>query len=146
LCVEIKMEVTKKKEQEGQGQESKKPEIDPAIIKELMKGYQRPGDLSGPGGIMEQLIKRLYERVLGAEMTHLFGFTRRAKRPKAKLSRSARSIATGRAKRACSAKMESWISRCPEIRLGSLSRSLSARDNGALGASIPRLSPCTPKG
>ena len=36
---EIKMEVTKKREQEAQGQEGKKPEIDPAIIEELMKGY-----------------------------------------------------------------------------------------------------------
>jgi hypothetical protein len=44
------MEVTKKKEQEAQGQEGKKPEIDPPIIEELMKGYQRPEDLSGPGG------------------------------------------------------------------------------------------------
>jgi putative transposase len=68
------MEVTKKKEQEAQGQEGKKPEIDPAIIEELMKGYQRPEDLSGPGGIMEQLTKRLYERVLGAEMTHYLGY------------------------------------------------------------------------
>ena len=68
------MEVTKKKEQEAQGQEGKKPEIDPAIIEELMKGYQRPEDLTGPGGIMEQLSKRLYERVLGAEMTHYLGY------------------------------------------------------------------------
>src|ERR1700747_3039471 len=68
------MEVTKKKEQEVQGQEGKKPGIDPAIIEELMKGYERPEDLTGPGGIMEQLSKRLYERVLGAEMTHYLGY------------------------------------------------------------------------
>jgi putative transposase len=68
------MEVTKNKEQEAQGQEGKKPEIDPAIIEELMKGYQRPEDLTGPGGIMEQLTKRLYERVLGAEMSHYLGY------------------------------------------------------------------------
>jgi putative transposase len=35
-----------------------------------MKGYERPSDLTGPGGIMEELHKRLYERVLGAELTH----------------------------------------------------------------------------
>ena len=68
------MEVTKKKEQEAQGQEGTKPGIDPAIIEELMKGYQRPEDLTGPGGIMEELSKRLYERVLGAEMTHYLGY------------------------------------------------------------------------
>src|SRR6202000_3536183 len=67
------MEVTKKKEQEAQGQEGKKPGIDPAIIEELMKGYQKPEDLTGPGGIMEQLTKRVYERILGAEMTHYLG-------------------------------------------------------------------------
>ena len=68
------MEVTKKKEQEAQGQEGTMPGIDPAIIEELMKGYQRPEDLTGPGGIMEELSKRLYERVLGAEMTHYLGY------------------------------------------------------------------------
>jgi transposase-like protein len=68
------MEVTKKKDREEQGQEGKKPGIDPAIIEELMKGYQRPEDLTGPGGIMEQLTEGLYERVLGAEMTHYLGY------------------------------------------------------------------------
>jgi transposase-like protein len=68
------MEVTKKKEQAAQGQEGKKAPIDPALIEELMKGYQRPEDLTGPGGIMEQLTKRLYERVLGAEMSHYLGY------------------------------------------------------------------------
>jgi hypothetical protein len=51
------MELTKKKEREEQDQEGKKPEIDPAIVEELMKDYQRPQDLSGSGGIMEQLTK-----------------------------------------------------------------------------------------
>jgi hypothetical protein len=39
------MEVTKKKEQEESGQEGKKAKIDPAIIEELLKGYERPEDL-----------------------------------------------------------------------------------------------------
>jgi putative transposase len=71
------MEVTKKKEREEQGQEGKKPGIDPAIIEELMKDYQRPEDLTGPGGILEELHKRLYERVLGAELTHYLGYAKR---------------------------------------------------------------------
>src|SRR3981189_1400081 len=70
------MEVTKKKEGEEQGQEGKKPGIDPAIIEELMKDYQRPEDLTGAGGILEELHKRLYERVLGAELTHYLGYTK----------------------------------------------------------------------
>src|SRR5882724_7909755 len=70
------MEVTKKKEREEKGQEGKKPGIDPAIIEELMKDYQRPEDLTGPGGILEELHKRLYERVLGAELTHYLGYAK----------------------------------------------------------------------
>src|SRR5258707_4456686 len=70
------MEVTKKKEREEQGQEGKKPGIDPAIIEELMKDYQRPEDLTGAGGILEELHKRLYERVLGAELTHYLGYAK----------------------------------------------------------------------
>jgi hypothetical protein len=43
------MEVTKEKEEDqGGAQEPKKPGIDPAIIEELLKDYQRPEDLSGP--------------------------------------------------------------------------------------------------
>src|ERR1700730_17635072 len=67
------MEVTKK-EVAVESKEVKRPEIDSAIIEELMKGYQRPSDLTGPGGIMEELHKRLYERVLGAELTHYLGY------------------------------------------------------------------------
>src|SRR5258708_36485992 len=70
------MEVTKKKEREEQGQEGKKPGIDPAIIEELMKDYQRPEDLTGAGGILEELHKRLYERGLGAELTHYLGYAK----------------------------------------------------------------------
>src|SRR5271166_1865698 len=39
-----------------------------------MIGYQRPEDMTGPGGILEQLTKRVYERILGAEMTHYLGY------------------------------------------------------------------------
>ena len=30
--------------------------------------------LATPGGILEQLTKRVYERILGAEMTHYLGY------------------------------------------------------------------------
>jgi putative transposase len=42
-----------------------------------MKSCQRPEDMTGPGGILErleQLTKRVYERILGAEMTHYLGY------------------------------------------------------------------------
>lgn len=70
----MEMGVTTDKEQEGQGREGKKSVIAAAVIEELMKDYRRPEDLTGPGGILEQLTKRLYERVLGAEMTHDLGY------------------------------------------------------------------------
>ena len=68
------MEVTKSKEPPQGAKEEQKPELDSAIIDELMKGYQRPEDMTGPGGILEQLTKRVYERILGAEMTHYLGY------------------------------------------------------------------------
>jgi putative transposase len=68
------MEVTKSKEPTQGAKEEQKPELDSAIIDELMKGYQRPEDMTGPGGILEQLTKRVYERILGAEMTHYLGY------------------------------------------------------------------------
>jgi hypothetical protein len=43
------------------------------MIDELMKCYQRPEDMTGPGGILEQLTKRVYERILGAETIHYLG-------------------------------------------------------------------------
>jgi putative transposase len=68
------MEVTKSKEPTQGAVEEQKPKLDSAIIDELMKGYQRPEDMTGPGGILEQLTKRVYERILGAEMTHYLGY------------------------------------------------------------------------
>jgi putative transposase len=55
------MEVTKSKEQTQGAKEEQKPELDSTIIDELMKGYQRPEDITGPGGILEQLTERVYE-------------------------------------------------------------------------------------
>ena len=68
------MEETKKKEQETQEQAIKKPEIDSALLDELIKQYERPEQAAGPGGLLEQLTKRVYERILGAEMTHYLGY------------------------------------------------------------------------
>ena len=86
------MEVSNK-EQKGV-KENKKSEINPAIIEDLMKGYQRPEDLTGPGGIMEQLTKRLYERVLGAEMSHYLGYEK-GQAPKLEEGQERENHATG---------------------------------------------------
>jgi putative transposase len=68
------MEVTKKQEPEAQQQADKKPEVDSALLDELIKQYERPEQAAGPGGLLEQLTKRVYERILGAEMTHYLGY------------------------------------------------------------------------
>jgi hypothetical protein len=49
------MEVTKSKEPPQGAKEGQKPELDSAVIDELMKEYQRPEDMTGPGGILELL-------------------------------------------------------------------------------------------
>src|SRR3981081_2470724 len=67
------MEVTKKEEKQ-EGKEAKEQAIDPAILDELIKGYERPEEAAGPGGLLEQLTKRVYERILGGEMTHYLGY------------------------------------------------------------------------
>src|SRR5262245_13540614 len=50
------------------------PKIDPKIIDELLKSYEKPDDLLGEGGIVEQLTKALIERALQGEMTHHLGY------------------------------------------------------------------------
>ncbi len=92
------MGVTTDKEQEGQGREGKKPEIAAAVIEELMKDYRRPEDLTGPGGILEQLTKRLYERVLGAEMTHYLGYEK-GQAPKGEAGRKGENHRNGSSKK-----------------------------------------------
>jgi putative transposase len=48
--------------------------IDPKIIDELLKSYDKPDDLLGEGGIVEQLTKALIERALQGELTHHLGY------------------------------------------------------------------------
>ena len=93
------MEVTKK-EVRAESKEVKRPEIDSAIIEELLKGYERPQDLTGPGGIMEELHKRLYERVLEAELTHYLAMGR-AKHPSRQKVSDGKTIATAAARKRC---------------------------------------------
>jgi len=41
------------------------------VLAELLAGYEKPDDLLGEGGILEQLTKALVERALGAELSVL---------------------------------------------------------------------------
>ena len=61
----------KKEAKEAKERKNRRSQLfDSAIIEELLKDYQKPEDLTGPEG----MTRRLYERVLGAEMTHYLGY------------------------------------------------------------------------
>lgn len=47
------------------------------ILKELLSGYEKPDDLLGKGGLLEQLTKSLVETALGAELTSHLGYEKR---------------------------------------------------------------------
>jgi putative transposase len=51
------------------GRKGKQMAFAPEVLDELLKGYERPEDMLGPGGIFDQLKKALAERALGAELT-----------------------------------------------------------------------------
>jgi putative transposase len=48
--------------------------ITPEILKELLKGYEKPEDLLGKDGILKQLSKALVESAMGAELTNHLGY------------------------------------------------------------------------
>ena len=45
-----------------------------ALMDELLKGYEKPEDITGENGLLKQFTKRLVERALEAEMTHHLGY------------------------------------------------------------------------
>src|SRR5678815_2219435 len=57
-------------------EESAGPVIPDEIVDQLLKGYQKPEDLLGPGGLIKQLMGRLISRAMDAEMTHHLGYDR----------------------------------------------------------------------
>lgn len=52
----------------------KTPEIPPEILDELLKGCEKPSDLLGREGLLDQLKKAIMERALGAELTEHLGY------------------------------------------------------------------------
>jgi len=52
---------------------AEKRDIPEELIDALLANYERPDDLLGKNGILEQLTKRVVERALEAEMTHHLG-------------------------------------------------------------------------
>ena len=52
---------------------AEKKDIPDELIDALLASYEKPDDLLGKNGILEQLTKRVVERALAAEMTHHLG-------------------------------------------------------------------------
>lgn len=50
------------------------PPIRPELLDELLKDYQKPEDLLGDNGLLQQLTKALVERALDGELTHHLGY------------------------------------------------------------------------
>ena len=48
------------------------------VLDELLKGYEKPEDLLGEGGILKELTHRLVERALEGEMTDHLGYPKHA--------------------------------------------------------------------
>lgn len=53
------------------------------ILDQLLKGYEKPEDLLGDDGILQELNKALVEKALGAELTHHLGYEK-GQRPSGK--------------------------------------------------------------
>lgn len=68
------------------------------VLAELLAGYEKPEDLLGQGGILEQLTKALVERALGAELSHHLGYqkgeSRQQKRENQRNGYSAKRVLT----------------------------------------------------
>lgn len=54
-------------------------DIPDELIDALLANYQKPDDLLGQNGILEQLTKRVVERALQAEMPHHLGHDKHGK-------------------------------------------------------------------
>ena len=52
------------------------PRFSEETLAALLAGYEKPEDLLGKGGILEELTKALVERALGAELSHHLGYAK----------------------------------------------------------------------
>ena len=50
------------------------PSIRPELLHQLLKDYQKPEDLLGQDGLLQQLTKALVERALDGKLTHHLGY------------------------------------------------------------------------
>src|ERR671915_603252 len=70
------------------------PPIRPELLDELLKDYQKPEDLLGQDGLLQQLTKALVERALGGELTYHLGYDKHS--PKGNNSGNSRNGSTAK--------------------------------------------------
>jgi len=56
--------------------------INPDLIDELLKDYQKPEDIIGDNGLLKQLTKAILERALESELTHELGYEKHSRASK----------------------------------------------------------------
>lgn len=57
------------------------------VLDQLLKGYSKPEDLTGPDGLLKQLTAALVERAMNAELTHHLGYENGEKAPEEQANR-----------------------------------------------------------
>jgi putative transposase len=62
------------RESSEMARKKKEPAIPAELLDELLKDYEKPDDLLGKDGILDQLKKAVMERALGAELTEHLGY------------------------------------------------------------------------
>lgn len=59
---------------ETQRREKKSERFDLKLLNELLANYEKPEDMLGEGGLLQQLTKALVDRALQGELTHHLGY------------------------------------------------------------------------
>jgi len=62
------------RESSEMARKKKEPAIPAELLDQLLKDYEKPADLLGKDGILDQLKKAVMERALGAELTEHLGY------------------------------------------------------------------------
>lgn len=65
-----------KKTTEHEMRETSRGRIAPELLDQLLAGYRKPEDLTGPDGLLKELTAALVGRAMGAELTHHLGYDR----------------------------------------------------------------------
>jgi transposase-like protein len=66
---------------------SSKEIFSPEVLDQLLKGYVKPEDLTGPDGLLKRLTGALVERAMNAELTHHLGYEAGEKPPEEQANR-----------------------------------------------------------